>query len=283
MERSGQDLLAIGGFARATLLSVKALRLYDQLGVLTPAQVDPASGYRYYQMEQLRDARLIRAMRQIGLPLATIWRVLVAPPAEADTLLGDYLRALEARVAQARRTVPDLASTLRQEKEETAMSPEVTVLTVDSQPIVSVTHRVTVGTLDRHIRESLDALFSYVACQGGTVAGAPFGLYHGPINEEEDGPIEVCVPVERGLPPAGEIAARTLPGGRLAYVVLHGEECAFPAVLAGYDAVYDWIARNGYATEDPPREVWRTGSEDRQAEMEVAWRFREIADAPATS
>jgi len=281
MDRSRQELLAIGGFARATLLSVKALCLYDQLGVLTPAYIDPASGYRYYRVEQLRDARLIRAMRQVGLPLATIRQALATSPAEAEPLLYDYLRALEARVAQARRTVPELIVALH--KEETQMSPEVNIRTVDRQPIVSVTYRVTVGGLDQRIKESLDALFSYVEEQGGAVAGSPFGLYHGPINGEEDGPIEVCVPVDRALPAAGEIMARVLAGGRLAYVVLYGEECVFPTVLKGYDAVYDWIAHNGYEAEDAPREVWRSRPEDRQAEMEVAWRFRAIADAQAPS
>jgi len=277
MNLAGTRLLPIGHVARVTLLSVKALRLYDQLGVLTPAYTDPDSGYRYYHADQLRDARLIRAMRQIGMPLATIRRVLAVAPAEAEALLDDYLRAMEARVAQARCTVPDLVSALH--KEEIRMSlPEVHVRTEDSQPIVSVTHHVKVDKLDRRIRESLTTLRGFVEDQGGTVTGAPFGLYHGPINAEEDGPIEVCVPVERELP-GGEIASRVLPGGRVAYAVLRGDECAFPDVLKGYDAVYDWIAGNGYEAEDAPREIWRSGPEDQQAELEVSWRFHTPADA----
>ncbi len=281
MDRSGKDLLSIGGFARATLLSVKALRLYDRLGVLTPTYIDPASGYRYYRTEQLRDARLIRAMRQMGMPLAIIRRVLTAPPAEAELLLDDYLRTMEARVVQVRRTIPDLISALR--KEEIYMALEVNFRMVERQPIVSVTHRVKGGELDRRIRASLATLFSFVEGQSGTVVSVPFGLYHGPINEEEDGPIEVCVPVDRDLSADGEIAARVLPGGRLAYVVLRGDECAFPAVLKGYDAVYDWIAHNGCEVEDAPREIWRSQPRDRQAEMEVAWLFRDPVDVRATS
>ncbi len=282
MNLAGTQLLSIGHVARVTLLSVKALRLYDQLGVLTPAYTDPDSGYRYYHADQLRDARLIRTMRQIGMPLATIRRVLAALPAEAEALLDDYLRAMEARVAQARRTVPELVSALQ--KEENCMSlqpeqPEVFVRTEESQPIVSVTHCVRVGELDRRIRESLATLRGFVADQGGTVTGAPFGLYHGPINAEEDGPIEVCVPVERALPTGGEVASRVLPGGQVAYTVLSGDECVFPEVLKGYDAVYDWIAGNGYEADDAPREVWRSGPEDRQAEIEVSWRFHTPADA----
>ena len=46
-------LLTIGAFARAAGLTPKALRLYDELGVLPPAAVDPESGYRLYDPAQL--------------------------------------------------------------------------------------------------------------------------------------------------------------------------------------------------------------------------------------
>ena len=41
-------LLTIGEFARESRLSPKALRLYDQLGLLRPCRVDEWTGYRYY-------------------------------------------------------------------------------------------------------------------------------------------------------------------------------------------------------------------------------------------
>ncbi|MGI8446018.1 MAG: MerR family DNA-binding transcriptional regulator [Streptosporangiaceae bacterium] len=51
-------MLTIGEFARASRLSPKALRLYDELGLLTPARVDPVSGYRLYEPGQLERSRL---------------------------------------------------------------------------------------------------------------------------------------------------------------------------------------------------------------------------------
>ncbi|MEU7029244.1 MerR family transcriptional regulator [Streptomyces sp. NPDC046275] len=68
-------LLTIGDFARATGLTPKALRRYDELGLLRPARVDPFSGYRYYAGEQVERARLVRWLRRIGMPLAEIGRV----------------------------------------------------------------------------------------------------------------------------------------------------------------------------------------------------------------
>jgi PPM family protein phosphatase len=66
MEPTRDNLLPIGTFASRTYLSVKALRLYAQLGLLVPVYVDPDSGYRYYHADQLQRARLIRLIWHAG-------------------------------------------------------------------------------------------------------------------------------------------------------------------------------------------------------------------------
>jgi DNA-binding transcriptional MerR regulator len=76
-------LVTIGEFARLSRLSPKALRLYDQLDVLAPAQVDGASGYRWYETGQLERAGLVAALRQIGVPLAQVRELLELDPAKA--------------------------------------------------------------------------------------------------------------------------------------------------------------------------------------------------------
>jgi PPM family protein phosphatase len=64
--------MSIGEFARRSRLSAKALRLYDELGLLSPARVDELSGYRYYESVQLEQAQLIATLRHVGVPLATV-------------------------------------------------------------------------------------------------------------------------------------------------------------------------------------------------------------------
>ena len=76
-------LLTIGEFARLARLSPKALRLYDELGLLRPFRVDEWSGYRYYAPSQLERARLVAWLRRLGMPLAQIGAVVESPPAEA--------------------------------------------------------------------------------------------------------------------------------------------------------------------------------------------------------
>ena len=75
--------ISIGEFARRSRLSLKALRLYDERGVLVPARVDQASGYRYYGTAQLDEARLVVMLRQLQLPLAAVKELLACDPADA--------------------------------------------------------------------------------------------------------------------------------------------------------------------------------------------------------
>ncbi len=60
---NGDDLLNIGAFAAATGLTIPALRHYDEIGLLKPAQIDPSTGYRRYRQDQVHDARTPWACR----------------------------------------------------------------------------------------------------------------------------------------------------------------------------------------------------------------------------
>ncbi|MGW3246948.1 MerR family transcriptional regulator [Streptomyces sp. NPDC001070] len=102
------DSLTIGAFAKASRLSPKALRLYDELGLLTPARVDPVTGYRHYAPAQLEQARLVAWLRRLGMPLARIREVcaLDAPAAARE------IRAYWAQVEAAHGARRDLAAFL---------------------------------------------------------------------------------------------------------------------------------------------------------------------------
>ncbi|MFE3592901.1 MerR family transcriptional regulator [Streptomyces niveus] len=107
--------LTIGAFARASRLSPKALRLYDELGLLTPARVDGTTGYRYYVEAQLPRARLVAWLRRVGMPLARIGEVCdlyeTDPPA-AGLVIGAYWARVETETAARRDLVTFLVDQL---------------------------------------------------------------------------------------------------------------------------------------------------------------------------
>lgn len=107
--------LTIGAFARASRLSPKALRLYDELGLLAPARVDGTTGYRYYVEAQLPRARLVAWLRRVGMPLARIGEVCdlyeTDPPA-AGLVIGAYWARVETETAARRDLVTFLVDQL---------------------------------------------------------------------------------------------------------------------------------------------------------------------------
>ncbi|MGR6316468.1 MerR family transcriptional regulator [Micromonospora soli] len=106
------ELLTIGAFARAARLTPKALRLYDELGLLPPAAVDPHSGYRYYRPAQLDRARLIATLRRAGMPLAEIRAVCGLAPAAAAEAVDAWWRRVSADTAARGRVVALLVDQL---------------------------------------------------------------------------------------------------------------------------------------------------------------------------
>jgi PPM family protein phosphatase len=113
------ELLTIGAFSRASRLSPKALRLYDSLGLLTPAHVDEVSGYRFYRPDQLERARLVAWLRRLGMPLARIGAVcdlaLDAPDRAAEQIAA-YWAETEAELAARRELAAHLISYLSSEE-----------------------------------------------------------------------------------------------------------------------------------------------------------------------
>ncbi|MFI1991108.1 MerR family transcriptional regulator [Actinoplanes sp. NPDC020271] len=95
----------IGEAARASGLSVSALRWYDGAGVLVPAVVDPATGYRRYTADQIKAARLIAGLRRVGMPVAEIAEAVrdLEHPGRVRARLDAHQARLEAGLADARR------------------------------------------------------------------------------------------------------------------------------------------------------------------------------------
>jgi DNA-binding transcriptional MerR regulator len=243
-----KGLLTIGEFAEASRISPKALRLYAEQGLLKPTRVDGESGYRYYRAEQLPAARLIALLRAADMPLREIRRFLVDPRPE---LLDDYRTRLQAE-HEARL---DVLRYVRRVLEEAEMF-EVQTKHVPAQRYVSKTANVTVEELAPFIGASIGELAA------GGIEGAPFAVFHGLVNETDDGPVEVGVP--RG---SGD---RELPAAEVAFVVTAGESAKFPEILGAYDALTRWAREHGRDFAAPPREVYLSRP-DEPAHWEVAW------------
>lgn len=266
-------LLSIGPFADAALLSPKALRLYEKRGLLVPDAVDPHSGYRFYRSEQASTGRLISLLRTAGMSLDAIQEVLALPD-------GDALAAIDVFQGEVQAAAASTATLLEQARGHFRGSPvktnSVTTTVRPEQSILSLLVTTYVAELDARIREAHDALTALAAERGLSVTAEPFGIFHAPITPDNDGPIEVCLPVDRVVPDTGDgIRSYRLTGGAMAELTVEGHDAAFPAILAAYDRVCEWVDEREATRVGPPREIWRVlpWEEKSPARMTVAWPY----------
>ena len=138
------ELVPIGRFARASGLTVGALRHYDEEGVLVPADVDPATGYRRYRRDQLQMARAVAALRDLELSIPAIRALLDADdPATRATILQDERVRLEARTARLQRALHRLhmLSITADQRASASAAPEAHDADPAAQPASSPTPR----------------------------------------------------------------------------------------------------------------------------------------------
>ena len=214
------DLMSIGEFAGLSRLSAKALRLYDELGLLPPAQVDRDSGYRWYAAGQLDNARLVASLRQIGVPLAQIQLILSLEPEAAAAQVGAYWSGAEADHAGRRDLAGHLVDRLAGKRN---VMYEVKVRDIPARSLLCLLRHASIQQEVWDLgKEVIGMLKAKPPPRVDGVAGAAFLIYYGEVNQDSDGPVEFCWPVPQDL--AGQLAA-SLPGLTLRTEPAHQEAC----------------------------------------------------------
>ena len=250
--------MSIGEFARLSRLSAKALRLYDELGLLPPAQVDPVSGYRWYAAGQLDNARLVASLRQIGVPLAQIQPILSLEPEAAAVQVGAYWSGAEADHAARRDLVGYLVDGLTGKRN---VMHEIKVREIPARSLLCLLrHASTEQEVWDLGKEVIGMLKAQPPPRVDGVAGAAFLIYYGEVNQDSDGPVEFCWPVPQDL--AGELAA-SFPGLTLRTEPAHQEACVHlgqdPVTAAQAQLVSDsalvWVTEQRRQSSDLPLRI----------------------------
>jgi DNA-binding transcriptional MerR regulator len=237
--------MSIGEFARLSRLSAKALRLYDELGLLPPAQVDPGSGYRWYAAGQLDNARLVASLRQIGVPLAQIQLILSLEPEAAAAQVGAYWSGAEADHAARRGMVGYLVDRLTGKRN---VMYEVKVRDIPARSLLCLLRH---ASNEQEVwdlgKEVIGMLKAQPPPRVDGVAGAAFLIYYGEVNQDSDGPVEFCWPVPQDL--AGQLAAsfpgltlRTEPAHQEAYIHLDQDSLTAAQSQLVSDSFRAWAA-----------------------------------------
>lgn len=187
------DLINIGEFARQTRLSPKALRLYDELGLLLPARVDTANGYRFYAVEQIEPARLVAALRQLDMPLSEIKAIVSMAPDDAAQAIADFWSASEDHHLARRELAAYLVERLQ--GKETAV--DVTMHTLPDRHVLCLKRQAPDEAAVWKLGKDFIAIMRERPMPRlGGPDGAAFLIYYGEVNADSDGPVEWCQPIE---------------------------------------------------------------------------------------
>ncbi len=250
-----KNLVPIGRFSQLSRLSIKALRYYDEVGLLRPTLVDPDSGYRYYSLAQAVDAEAIRLLRELEVPLDEVELLLRARGgAGVRTLLEQHERRVEARLAENRRILTYLRQLL--ERGEDLTPYVVRTKTVHAQIVASLRTHTSLVAIGGVTAAGFAELYAHVGRAGGRPAGPPLAVYHGETFREEDVDFEMCVPLAEAVPASDRIACRALPASRVAYTLHPGP---YSEIGRGYRVLGEWLQEHGEASSGSPRESYLVG------------------------
>ena len=229
--------LSIGDFSRLTHVSVKALRHYHDLDLLSPARIDPSSGYRFYATAQGPTAQLIRRFRDLGMPLEQIRVVLTATdPAVRDEVIADHLRSMERQLEQTRTAVASLRQLL---EGGGSPSPDVAFHTLTSTSALLLSARVAWEEAFEWLPDTLADLRRQLGSDTDLRGGPDGALYSAEFFESHIGEVTAFIPLNAS---ADHIGGRLPDDGPVAVALHRG---TLSELDRTYTALGSFVAEQG--------------------------------------
>jgi DNA-binding transcriptional MerR regulator/effector-binding domain-containing protein len=257
-------MFSIGEFARLGAVSIRTLRHYDEIGLLHPAQVDQATGYRAYSADQLRVLNRIVALKCLGLSLAQIRQLL------AGITVGELRGMLMLRRAQLERELErqhdhllGVEARLRYiAREDDMPADDIVVKKIPAMGVVAIADRAPAFGPENIVPAVNRAMeqFNRLGIRALVKASGPVMLCY---EHEHDGDVTVYLSLPVTEPPAElpePAQYRELPAIEAAVAVRNGPAASiFPMV---YQDLARWAQEHGYQTHGPGRDVWLNEVDD---------------------
>lgn len=262
--------LSIGDFSRMTHLSVKALRHYHDVGLLVPAEIDSASGYRYYAPDQVVTAQVIRRFRDLEMPIDEIKAVVIAPdPSDRNEVIVNHLERMRGQLKKTEATVTSLRSLL----EPGTASLTIEYCSVPDTPALAVAERVTADDSLEWWVSAFDDIYETASRLGLEPAGAGGALFPAEFYQVEEADLVVFVPLAESSPGgSARTVPYTVPAAELAVAMHRG---SFDDIDRTYGALGLHVAERSIGVTGAIREYYlvtgRNTPVDADHRIEVGW------------
>jgi DNA-binding transcriptional MerR regulator len=213
------SMVGVGQFATMTHMSVKALRHYHEVGLLEPARVDTSSGYRYYSLDQLPAAQLIRRLRDLKMPIPDIRSVLLArDPDERNVRISAHLKRLETELAETHAAVSSLRALL-----DTARTrAPITRRSEPTLTVISIAETVEPVDVASWWEGALAELRAHAGDQHLQATGPAGGVFDEALYQQEPARAMVYLPVSDAIGNGGRIHRVQIPAAELVVTTHYG-------------------------------------------------------------
>lgn len=237
-------MLKIGDFSKLSRISIRMLRHYDEIGLLTPKTTDGFTAYRYYTEDQLPVANRIMALKDMGFGLAVIVEILKSY--DNPQALAEFLSVKQAEETAYRLLLLDTAIK-RLRKDETAMNYNVTLKTLPERHVASV--RQIIPAYDQ---ESIlwNTMMQETAAQKLQPADncLSLAIFHDEGYKESDVDVEIQFTVKGSYQNTANVVFQTAPAVEIASATYKG---SYTQLTAVNHSVAEWVNDNGYEFNSP--------------------------------
>ena len=247
----------IGEFSKITNLTVKALRYYDEQGMLIPS-ARSESDYRLYDVSDYEKAQLIVLLKEFGFSISEMKDMLTTCESREDIsfYLLEKKNFIKDKIRKEKMLIKEIEKNLLQkEKEDYVLNLahrrnmyEIVIKEIPSMTVASIRFKGKYSDVGKHIGK-IYRVVKDKAC------GAPLNLYYDKEYQEE-ADIELCVPVKGTMPGSDGVNVRVLPAMR-AITTLHLGD--YQRLNEAYKVILDYAKENGYELLTPSREVYQKG------------------------
>ena len=247
-------MFRIGDFSKLAQVSVKALRFYDEVGLLKPTYVDRDTGYRYYSATLLPRLNRILAFKELGLSLEEIIHLLEGdlPVDRVRESLQNRRAELSRRIERERAQLADVESWLALiEQAGRVPDYEITIKWIGPRLVASV--RDTLSSY-ADADELFDELQSNFKQRGASLERG--AIWHTCANQRRSIDCEAIVFLREPAQGKGRALVYELPGASVACVIHQGSD---ETCERAYVAARSWIKSRGYAIAGPNRELYWQG------------------------
>ena len=247
-------MLNIGEFSKITGLTVKAIHLYHEKGLLIPHSVDEKTGYRYFDQKNIEQARVIVSLREMQFSLEEIGQLFrnCSDDQDAVAFLESKKSEIEAHVRQLKSVSISLDKLIRREKEAVAMlnNHEFEVEERTQEPLLVA------GIRWKGKYQDTGTYFGKLGkAVGRHISGKAMNLYFDMEHKEDDADIESCFPIRKKIENKA-VNVESLPGGKFVTLIHKGP---YDSLSRSYEKIFSYLNQKGYKPQVPIREVYLKG------------------------